>query len=53
MHASLRRAILNDTSLLFEPAVVDAIEDHPDSITGRQLKRIADENQPEKDVYDF
>lgn len=53
MHASLRRSILNDTSLLFEPAVVDAIEDHPDSITGRQLKRIADENKPEKDVYDF
>ena len=53
MHASLRRSILNDTSLLFEPAVVDAIEDHPDSITGRQLKRIADENKPEKDIYDF
>ena len=53
MNAEIRRAILNDTSLLFEPAVVDAIEDHPDSITGRQLKRIADENQPEKDVYDF
>lgn len=53
MNAEIRRTILNDTSLLFEPAVVDAIEDHPDSITGRQLKRIADENQPEKDVYDF
>lgn len=53
MNTSLRRSILSDTSLLFEPAVVDAIEDHPDSITGRQLKRIADENKPEKDVYDF
>ena len=53
MNAELRRKILSDTSLLFEPVVVETIEDHPDSATGRQLKRIADENKPEKDIYDF
>ena len=53
MNAELIRKILSDMSLLFEPVVVETIEDHLDSATGRQLKRIADENKPEKDVYDF